>query len=161
MGQYHYVVNLDKHEFLDPHQLGCGLKLWEQLANFPSTGTALIPLLACSNGRGGGDLNGSNEVIGRWAGDRIAIVGDYGEDSDLPEFAESDPASTIYARCGVESTAEALDGYSDAYKSEYAPKIDGKPIYKDITPLVCKLIEDELDGRFVGTGWHEFKRNGD
>ena len=32
MGQYWVVVNLDKHEFVMPHRLGSGLKLWEQLA---------------------------------------------------------------------------------------------------------------------------------
>ena len=79
MGQYHITVNLDKREFINPHLLGDGLKLWE----FGSSGDggvmmALSMLLACSNGRGGGDYPDHNEdVIGRWAGDRIAIVGDY------------------------------------------------------------------------------------
>ena len=37
MGQYWLPVNLDKREFVNPHKLGAGLKLWEQLANHPGT----------------------------------------------------------------------------------------------------------------------------
>lgn len=92
MGQYHVIVNLDKKEVVYPHALGCGLKLWEQIANHPSTGEALIILLACSNGRGGGDF-ADDPMIGRWAGDRIAVVGDYAEDTDL---APEHKAESIY-----------------------------------------------------------------
>ena len=82
MGQYHLIVNLDKREFLDPHEMGVDLKAWEQLASLPSTPRALFVLLLSSNGRGGSDLNdavvsghGSEPVISRWAGDRLAVVG--------------------------------------------------------------------------------------
>jgi hypothetical protein len=105
MGQYHLIVNLDKREFLDPHELGVGLKAWEQLASLPSTPQALFVLLLSSNGRGGSDLDdavvsghGSEPVIGRWAGDRLAVVGDYAEDGDLSRAA-ADRASTIDDRC--------------------------------------------------------------
>ena len=37
MGQYWIPVNLDKKEFIEPHKLASGLKLWEQMANFPGT----------------------------------------------------------------------------------------------------------------------------
>lgn len=175
MGQYWLVVNLDKKEFIDPHKLGAGLKLWEQLANHPGTGAALIVLLAAEREqRGGGDLDidvnwhgperefpkhnitpgpmpegyilfdkDTHEVkestlypdiarrtIGRWAGDRIAIVGDYAEDSDLPDSPV--PASKIYDKC-----------------------IEGE--FKDISDDVCRVIEHELHGKFVGDGWREFK----
>lgn len=85
MGQYHLVVNLDKQECVHPHKLGCGLKLWEQMANHPGTGVALLILLAVSNGRGGGDISGPSSVIGRWGGDRIAVIGDYAEAGDVPQ----------------------------------------------------------------------------
>ena len=117
MGQYHVVVNLDKKEFIHPHKLGCGFKLCEQIA---TTGRALIILTACSNGRGGGDFDTrveyKEEVIGRWAGDRIATVGDEAKPSDLaPEFR----ANLIFDQC--------LDG-------------DG---YEDISELVLAVIEHE------------------
>lgn len=93
MGQYWKVVNLDKHELIHPHALGCGLKLRE-MANTPyGVGSALIILCAAMPfPRGGGDFE-KCPAVGRWAGDRIALVGDYTVDNDLPaEFK----ASTIY-----------------------------------------------------------------
>lgn len=96
IGQYWYPVNLDKQEYIHPHRLGCGLKLWEQAANHPCVGSALVILLAAMPAaRGGCDLE-EHPTVGRWAGDRIALVGDYAEDTDLPPEYE---ASTIHRRC--------------------------------------------------------------
>lgn len=156
MGQYWRVFNLDKKEFIDPHQLGCGLKLWEQLANHPGTGAALIVL--CANmpeSRGGGDFDleenwhGAERTfpkhnnipakmpknykkiakatIGRWAGDRIALIGDYAEDNDLE---------------GVNT--------KEIYNSKE---------YTDISDYVCKVIEHELRGTYVGDGWKRFDKD--
>jgi hypothetical protein len=148
MGQYWKVVNLDKREFVHPHKLGCGLKLWEQVANAPGTGAALIILCAAMpEQRGGGDLEilpGFEKIIGRWAGDRVALIGDYAEDSDLPRAR--DKASTIYGRC--------LDDDDDA------SGIPGKP-YRDISDLVSRQIEHELSGKFEGEGWRRFRRQGE
>ena len=160
MGQYWNPVNLDKKEFIiDPYMLASGVKLWEQIANAPGVGAALIVLTAAMpEQRGGGDFDlernwhgperpgpeyssrpapmppdyqvVAHRTIGRWAGDRIALVGDYTEDSDLPaEFQ----ASAIYGRC--------RDG-----------------TYLDITADVRQVIEHELQGRFVdeGHGWSEW-----
>jgi hypothetical protein len=132
MGQYWLPVNLDKCEFIDPHKLGTGLKLWEQLANHPGTGAALTILCAAMpEPRGGGDLNNESEVakrtIGRWAGDRIALVGDYAEEGDLPGL----DTSKIHSACD-----------------------DG--LWTDITDDVCAVIEKELEGKFTGTGWRDF-----
>lgn len=71
------VVNFDKNEALDPEAFGDG----GQLGDFGNgygggTMTALAILLACSNGRGGGDFHGAG--AGRWAGDRIGIVPEAG-----------------------------------------------------------------------------------
>lgn len=86
MGQYWKVYNLDKKEMLNPHKLGNGLKLWEQFASHPGTGCALIALLAnMPEARGGGDLQ-NDPVIGSWAGNRIALIGDYAEENDLEGF---------------------------------------------------------------------------
>lgn len=130
MGQYWFPINLTKKEFIDPHKLGSGLKLWEQLANSPGTGTALLILCAAMpEARGGGDLK-ENPIIGRWAGDRIALVGDYADDSDLPaEFA----ASQLYDKCG-----------------------NGE--FTDISADVCTVIEHELAGTYEGEGWRVFKQ---
>lgn len=77
MGQYYKVVNLDKKEFLHPHKFGDGLKLLEFGCSSVGTMTALAVLLSVGNGRGGGDIESTSVIVGSWAGDRIAIIGDY------------------------------------------------------------------------------------
>jgi len=75
MGQYFVIVNLDKKEYIHPHNLGSGAKLWEICAN-PIAG--VLPfLLRKSSETGGGDIDFESRVAGRWAGDRIVVVGDY------------------------------------------------------------------------------------
>ena len=129
MGQYWLPVNLDKKEYIHPHELGSGLKLWEIIANnSPGVGAALVVLTAAQGeGSGGGDLEDA-DVIGRWRGDRIAIVGDYAGDSNLPEEFE---ASTIYDRCS-----------------------EGE--FKNISHLVAEVLEYELQGKFSGGGWRDW-----
>ena len=140
MGQYWYVVNLDKKEYLYPHKLGSGLKLWEQLAaSGHGSGAALVILCAAMPvARGGGDLRKDDDVskrtIGRWAGDRVALIGDYAEDSDLaPEHA----AKSIYSKCGNGEP--------------------GKEQWTDVTDDVATIIERELDGKFTGDGWRNWE----
>lgn len=162
MGQYWMVVNLDKKEYVSPHRLGSGLKLWEQLANHPSTGEALIVLCAAMpEYRGGGDFDltqnwhgperrfpehnatpgpmpedyptVAGRTIGRWAGDRIALVGDYAQDTDLPAEFE---AGQIYDR---------LD--------------DPGSGWVDVSDDVCRVIEHELNGTFTGGGWRNWTPN--
>lgn len=161
MGQYWYVVNLDKKEFVYPHKLGTGLKLWEQIANSPGTGAALIILCAAMpEARGGGDFDldenwhgperifprdGSQpgpmpidypavakRTIGRWAGNRIALVGDYAKDTDL---AREHAASSIYGKCGNSDDGEQ---------------------WTDVSDDVALVIEHELGGRFEGNGWRRW-----
>ena len=80
MGQYFVIVNLDKKEYLDPSSLGCGLKLLEIAAN--DCLNVLAFLLRQSSEWGGGDIRKPYRNAGRWAGDRIAIIGDY-DDSGI------------------------------------------------------------------------------
>ena len=68
----------------------------------------------------------AKRTIGRWAGDRIALVGDYAEDSDLPFSAV--PASRIYGECREGG-------------------------WTDVSPDVARVIEHELGGKFTGDGW--------
>src|SRR6516164_2497689 len=124
MGQYHYTVNLDKKQFINPHKLGDGLKLLEQAGYSPGgMNDALHLLLAVSSGRGGGDFQSESPLIGSWGGDRIAVVGDYAEREDLPPEFE---AENIYDRCRIDDN-EDDDEEGDA-KSDN--RHNG---YKDIT----------------------------
>lgn len=88
MGQYHYLFNLTKKEWISPHLLGDGAKLIEQIESSSIGGiqSALMILLSCSNGRGGGDILEDKNVVGRWSGDKIAIIGDYAEAGDIKRY---------------------------------------------------------------------------
>jgi len=88
MGQYYLIVNLDKREYLYPHRFGDGLKLTEFGCSSNGTMTALAILLADGNGRGGGDLETDNPIIGSWAGDRIVAAGDYADGGRWLEGAD-------------------------------------------------------------------------
>ena len=127
MGQYHLVVNLTKKEFIDPHEFGCGLKFLEQV--WPhgfGTSHVLAVLLCCSPNRGGGDMHSEDPMIGRWAGDAIAYVGDYSEDSDM--LAKYN-AEKIYGEC----------------------RKGGK--YKDISHDMYPVLKKEFGLTFKGKGW--------
>lgn len=93
MGQYHHIVNVDKRQHVNPHAFGDGLKLMEFAhSGKGGTMTALALLLAGSNGRGGGDFRGADpdRLVGSWAGDRIAIVGDYCRAGDVPGLSQEE-----------------------------------------------------------------------
>lgn len=139
MGQYHVLVNFDKKEYVHPHALGNGLKLAEQFYSKYGMKDALFILMASkSNGRGGGDLN-DGTVVGRWAGDRVALVGDYTEASDHPKIAG---VEKIYENCGGESRG-------------------GQNGWVSITPKVAKYLESALEIRFSGTGWKDTVEKGE
>jgi len=148
MGQYWMVVNLDKKEYVNAHRLGCGIKLWEQLANHPATGTALLVLLAAMpQRRVVGDLDDADgkadkgyaevakRTIGRWAGDRIALVGDYGEAGDIPSMPDLN-AGDVYQAC---HNPREFDGEADVPKE----------FYTDVSADVRAVIAHELGGQYV------------
>lgn len=74
----------------------------------------------------------AKRTIGRWAGDRIAIIGDYSEDSDMPDSPV--PFGSIYSLCS-------------------------EGLWVDVTADVARVIEHEVGGKFVGDGWKTFKRD--
>lgn len=81
MGQYHSVINLDKASGYSPRSIGSYMKLLEQ-SQSATPCAALLILLSDPNG---------------WGGERIAVVGDYAEDGDLPT-ADPFPASELFHR---------------------------------------------------------------
>lgn len=89
MGQYFKAINTDKQEYVCPWCIDGGAKLWEWAAN--TQGSIFTLLLRKSDEGGGGDYYGYHRgcgeggaihgplspIAGRWAGDRVALVGDY------------------------------------------------------------------------------------
>ena len=139
MGQYHYLINLDKKQFVHPHQIGNGFKLKEQVGWNYSTATVLVMLLAASSrdgGRGGGDFHAPHPLIGAWAGDRIAFVGDYAE----PEDISGSDARQVYAACSQTAKAEVDGGnHSNGWTNISAP--------------VREMMSAEFGIRYAGEGW--------
>jgi hypothetical protein len=131
MGQYHSLFNLDKLEVVNPHDLGFGAKQREHSGHGGgSLADILYVLCAYKEARGGGDWANDNSDFpeftngvfkGRWHGDRVAVIGDYYEESDLPA-----------------GWAEALSDIGEPTKF--------KDISDEIRPFVDKLFNE--DGKY-------------
>lgn len=150
MGQYHFIANYDKKQFLDPHKFDEGIKLMEFSQGSNGTLTGLAVLLAASNtpkARGGGDLHPwhggpgygdrirdtdpergewlMKNVVGSWAGDRIAIIGDYAEPEDAQGLVGKEGSPWQEDQGWVDVSALALEAmeldfyvYEDRHQKE-------------------------------------------
>jgi hypothetical protein len=160
MGQYHKLVSITSQQFVHPHKLGAGLKLWEQIHS-ETIGAAILSLLACSNGRGGGDLE-EDPIIGSWAGDRIALIGDYAEKGDIKGL----DAALIYDLCSEpEKVADQLKYIREEIKKSPGDKvrlqkslrhwtaISKMKLYTDISDRILPVVEKVMDVKISGTGW--------
>jgi hypothetical protein len=123
MGQYHVLVNVDKKETVSPHGLGLGLKQYEHIGEFNGTlADAMYILMMTSPARGGGDFPSTN-ISSRWAGDRVLVLGDYTEDSDVP----------------------SIPNVGSLYNESES--------YTDITDLVAEAFGQVFRLKFSGEGW--------
>ena len=112
MGQYYKIVNVKKKQYITPHTFGDGAKLMEFSMSANGVLAGLAILLADGNGRGGGDLNSENEIVGSWAGDNIVIAGDY---ADMGKFVKI-PEQNLYEVCqaeGEDISLKVLDALCD------------------------------------------------
>ena len=119
MGQYHALVNFDKKEYLNPSSIALMAKQWEhqsdpQYAFAGSLSDALYILVMTSPNRGNGDMP-LTPVSGRWAGDRVMVLGDYTEDSDLPEEMNGGSLNEIVYDTYKEIGAEMREAFSIVY----------------------------------------------
>lgn len=107
MGQYHVIVNLDRREYLRPR--------FAKLSEVTAGAYVLAPLAyllagqAGDGGRGTGDVPAGDaelarEMIGAWAGDRIALCGDYATPDD-PTGWDHGLGCSVYRAC--------MDGHYD------------------------------------------------
>lgn len=124
MGQYHHLVNVDKKEVVNPHGLGLGLKQYEHTAvnSGGSLADAMYILMMTSPARGGGDFP-QTDISGRWAGDRVLVLGDYTEDSDV----------------------SSIPNLGSLYRESEG--------YTDITDMVAQAFELVFRIRISGEGW--------
>jgi len=77
MGQYFKLINENKKEQITAWELGGVAKFFEWLYN--NQARLLVWLLRKSDQGGGGDISEPDkyQTLGRWAGDRITLIGDY------------------------------------------------------------------------------------
>lgn len=145
MGQYRILANWDKKEWVDPHKIGLGLKQAEQIGAFhASMGDIPYLLVSISNGRGGGDVptEGLEDILGRWAGDRVLVVGDYSEEGDVNIVGDDglfiNPRKEIYTPC------------QDRAHPQYSE-------WDDISIMIDHMIEALWGYRMSGGGWRSRK----
>lgn len=66
---------MDRKEYVCPWEIGGVAKLWEWCCNRQA---GIFPfLLRKSSEGGGGDIQKDYQTAGRWAGNRIVLIGDY------------------------------------------------------------------------------------
>lgn len=149
MGQSYYIVNVDKEQFIRPHKFGDGYKLLEFGPSGHGTMLALSVLLADGNGRGGGDLQGVEDldIVGSWAGDRIVIAGDYADGGHFVPYHfktwKNEQQPTLYALCEDHFEDVSAQVWEALLRDEHIRTRTEKRLSGgDAFLLLCNLGED-------------------
>jgi hypothetical protein len=102
--------------------------------NRPSTPNAIVALVCARGGNMLADCSQS-PLIGRWAGKRVLIQGDYAEDKDIPGWRGPRLSKLYRAMRPVE---------------ERKPKKDWRttPVFTDITRDACAFLEAACNVRY-------------
>ena len=118
MGQYYTPANLTKAEYLDPEYLGDGPNLYSMALQLQPGGvaSALVMLLAHRDGLPSASVAEAGEVVGRWAGDEVILLGDEQGSEDVEERLSAMPEPmkdiTQLARQEIERQARGWISYS-------------------------------------------------
>jgi hypothetical protein len=134
MGQYHHPVCIEAEEGLDPHGMDQGLKEGEQGFSRPSTVSAMVALVCARGGNMPADCSQS-PLIGRWAGKRVLVQGDYAEDNDIPGWIGPRLSKLYCAMTPVEDRKP---------KRSWATT----PLFADITRDACAFLEAVCNIRY-------------
>src|SRR5205823_11880960 len=134
MGQYHRAVCIEAEEGLNPYTLGTGAKEGEQGFSRPAAPNAIVALVCARGGNQPADCSQS-PLIGRWAGKRVLIQGDYAEDEDIPGW-QGPPLSLLYHAMDSAEERASLTEHRKALIAEDMKGINlpdwSFPIYADI-----------------------------
>ena len=139
MGQYHHPVCIEAEEGLSPHSLGCGLKEGEQGFTRPGTPNAIVALVCARGGNMPADCSQS-PLVGRWAGKRVLVQGDYAEDEDIPNW-DGPALSKLYSAMRPADQREPWDGMPEAYW-------DNVPVFVDISDEARGFLEAACNVRY-------------
>jgi hypothetical protein len=138
MGQYHHPVCIEAEEGLSPHGMGQGLKEGEQGFSRPSTVNAMVALVCARGGNMPADCSQS-ALVGRWAGKRVLVQGDYAEDNDIPGW-NGPPLSKLYT-----AMTPAEERGNDPEHPKYW---DSVPVFTDITAEAKAFLEGACNVRY-------------
>lgn len=116
MGQYYKIVNIDKKQYINPHDFDDGAKLLEFGISSFGTMSALALLLADGNNRGGGDLRSDNPIIGSWAGNRVVVAGDYADPKKHLDDKETEKLFNVVVQDNPAYAEENCNLYNMASK---------------------------------------------
>jgi hypothetical protein len=118
MGQYHRPVCIEAEEGLNPAGMDSGLKEGEQGFSRPSTPNAIVALVCARGGNMPADCSQS-PLIGRWAGKRILVQGDYAEDKDIPGWRpHASISSTVLLRSsGASTSSSTMPAFANTRRS--------------------------------------------
>ena len=134
MGQYHRPVCIEAEEGLNPAGMDSGLKEGEQGFSRPSTPNAIVALVCARGGNMPADCSQS-PLIGRWAGKRILVQGDYAKDDDIPGWKGPRLSKLYRAMRPVEDRKPKKDWHTT-------------PDFTDITREACAFLEAACNVRY-------------
>src|ERR1700693_5998877 len=133
MGQYHRLVCVEAEEGLNPYTFGLGAKEGEQGFSRPGTVNATVALVCARGGNMPADCSQS-PLVGRWAGKRVLVQGDYAEDGDIPGW-DGPPLSKLYTAMTPQEERKG-DGY------------EGVPLFTDISREARDFLEGVCNVRY-------------
>src|ERR1700731_3351578 len=132
-------VCIEAEEGLSPHSLGCGLKEGEQGFSRPGTPNAIVALGCARGGNMPADCSQS-PLVGRCAGKRVLVQGDYAEDDDIPNW-DGPALSKLYTAMTPADQREPWDGMPDGYW-------DNVPVFADISDEARGFLEAACNIRY-------------
>jgi hypothetical protein len=118
VGEYFAVCNLDKKEIIVPSGFGHGSKPGDMIEAAPQGVLHGLLHLLLIGGSGWAEAERLGHLMGRWAGDRIAVVGDY-FDGDIGgiHWSDDETAEREQGQSGwvniTEHVALAIGGHPD------------------------------------------------
>jgi hypothetical protein len=151
MGQYHHPVCIEAAEGLTAHTFDNGLKEGEMAFSRPSPVNAIVALVCARGGNMPADCSQS-PLIGRWAGKRILVQGDYAKDDDIPNW-HGPKLSRLYSALTPagerhEFTAGNTPAASPAEIARWNKDLAETPVFADISREARDFLEAVCNVRY-------------
>jgi len=144
MGQYYKIVNVKKKQYITPYKFGDGSKLMEFSMSASGVLAGLAILLADGNGRGGGDLHSTNDIVGSWSGDNIVIAGDYADEGKFVKEVDRN-LYNVASNEGEDISVKVLDAlFDDQYFfSEFRKNRAGWTSNNEVDDLIKRKLKEK------------------